>query len=80
MLSGTSLPSVHGPSVESGDIKSLVQSAMGKIEKLFESRGSISGLSTGLIDLDVLTDGLHAGEMVVVAHTPPMAKAHWRLV
>ncbi len=56
------------------DIKSLTSEALVKIEGLFTSKGSISGLSTGLVDLDRLTDGLHYGEMVVIAAYPSTGK------
>lgn len=56
------------------DIKSLTSDALVKIERLFTSKGSISGLSTGLVDLDRLTDGLHGGEMVVIAAYPSTGK------
>jgi replicative DNA helicase len=52
------------------DIKSskeLVQGSLNQIEQLWNNRGSISGLSTGLSDLDKLTDGLHPGDMIVVS-------------
>ena len=56
------------------DIKSLSLDAITKIEHLWGSKGSINGLSTGLVDLDKLTDGLHGGEMVVIAAYPSTGK------
>src|SRR5438445_335358 len=44
------------------------------IEKLWERRGGITGLSTGFIELDRLTSGLHAAEMIVIAGRPSMGK------
>ena len=55
-------------------IRTLVQEAQGRIENLFQSRGAISGLSTGIPDLDHNTDGLHPGEMVVIAAFPSTGK------
>lgn len=55
-------------------IKQLVQQAIDRIEQKCMSDGSITGLSTGLIDLDKLTDGLHKSEMVVIAALPSRGK------
>jgi replicative DNA helicase len=59
---------------QSGDINELVQGAMEKIDQRISSPRGISGLSTGLTDLDRLTDGLHKGEMIVVAGFPSCGK------
>jgi replicative DNA helicase len=48
--------------------------AIESIEKLYESRGAISGLPTGLADLDSMTDGMHEAEMIVIAARPSMGK------
>jgi replicative DNA helicase len=48
--------------------------ALEAIEKLYERKGSISGLATGFADLDKMTDGMHAGEMFVIAARPSMGK------
>ena len=55
-------------------IKDLVHAAIGKIESKFLNGNKITGLETGLIDLDRLTDGLHQGEMVVIAALPSRGK------
>ncbi|MCG3149336.1 MAG: Replicative DNA helicase [Verrucomicrobiae bacterium] len=52
----------------------LVHEAMTSIEKMFENRGTITGLSTGFRDLDKLTTGLHPGSMFVIAARPSMGK------
>ncbi len=46
---------------------SLVKKAIAKIEQRFEAKGKITGLSTGLADLDALTDGLQRGDFWVLA-------------
>jgi replicative DNA helicase len=51
-----------------------VMAALDSIERLYASRGAISGLSTGFADLDRMTDGLHPGEMIVIAARPSMGK------
>ena len=45
-----------------------------ELEKL-QSEGRQSGLSTGFIDLDALTHGLHGGQMVIVAGRPGLGKS-----
>ncbi|MEI6084885.1 MAG: replicative DNA helicase [Verrucomicrobiota bacterium] len=54
--------------------KVLVREAMTSIERMFENRGAISGLSTGFRDLDKITSGLPPGSMFVIAARPSMGK------
>jgi replicative DNA helicase len=54
--------------------KELVMEAIEQIEKLYENRGSVTGLPTGFIELDRMTSGLHAAEMIVIAARPSMGK------
>jgi replicative DNA helicase len=54
--------------------KELVNKAIGTIENYFSRSGTLSGLSTGFIDLDRKTDGLHGSEMIVIAGRPSMGK------
>ena len=54
--------------------KDLVMEAIEQIEKLYENRGSVTGLPTGFIELDRMTNGLHAAEMIVIAARPSMGK------
>jgi replicative DNA helicase len=44
------------------------------IEHFFNRKGELSGIATGFPDLDKMTDGLHGGEMIVVAARPSMGK------
>ncbi len=44
------------------------------LEKLAANRGKISGLSTGYIDIDKLTDGFHPGELIILAARPSVGK------
>jgi replicative DNA helicase len=55
-------------------MKEQVMSTLESIEKLFENKGAITGLSTGFRDFDKLTSGLHAAEMIVIAARPSMGK------
>jgi replicative DNA helicase len=49
------------------------------IEKLYNNRGSLTGLSSGFRDYDKLTSGLHEGEMVILAARPGVGKTAFAL-
>jgi len=55
-------------------IRDLVNHAISTIEHFWERKGELSGLATGFPDLDKMTDGLHGGEMIVIAARPSMGK------
>ncbi len=56
------------------DVKKLVNDAIVTIEHFFNRKGELSGLATGFADLDKMTDGLHGGEMIIIAARPSMGK------
>jgi len=58
----------------STDMKILVHAAIDRIEEYHKRKGKISGIPTGYPMLDRLTDGMHAGEMIVIAARPSMGK------
>ena len=55
-------------------IKSIIFDAFTKIEHLYASKGSITGLSTGFKDLDRLTSGLQPSDLILIAARPSMGK------
>ncbi len=55
-------------------MKDQVMQAIHAIEELYERRGAITGLPTGLAEFDKMTDGLHKAEMIVIAARPSMGK------
>jgi replicative DNA helicase len=55
-------------------MKDQVMEAIETIEALYERRGTITGVSTGFAEFDRMTDGLHDGEMIVIAARPSMGK------
>jgi replicative DNA helicase len=59
---------------DSQSIKELVKEALFKIEQRCEKGDTITGISTHLADLDKQSDGLHDGEMIVVAGFPSTGK------
>jgi len=55
-------------------IKQLVTDATHTVENFFNRKGVLGGVGTGFTDLDKMTDGLHGGEMIVIAARPSMGK------
>ena len=55
-------------------IKSLLSQTVTKIEKLYELKEAITGISTGFTDFDELTSGLQPADLVIVAGRPSMGK------
>lgn len=56
------------------NIKSILVRAVEKIDALYHSGESITGLATGLSDLDEMTSGLQPSDLVIVAGRPSMGK------
>lgn len=50
-----------------------------EIERLFNNKGEITGVSSGFIDLDAKTSGFQKGDMVLVAARPSMGKTTFSL-
>src|SRR3989440_12612751 len=48
-------------------MKDQVMEAIEAIEKLYERKGGITGISSGFIEFDRMTSGLHPSEMIVIA-------------
>ena len=67
---------VNESRVQSGviPINTLVHDAIATIENYFGRQGQLGGLATGFADLDKMTDGLHGGEMIIIAARPSMGK------
>ena len=55
-------------------ISDLMGNVLDTLQKRIDAGGSISGLSTGFVDLDRATTGLHPGNLVVLAGRPAMGK------
>ncbi len=60
-------------------IKSILMNSIDRISTLYESKGGLTGLSTGFKDLDALTSGLQASDLVLVAARPSMGKTAFTL-
>src|SRR5947208_14500836 len=55
-------------------MKDQVMEAIEHIEKLHEPKGGITGISTGFVEFDRMTSGMHPAEMIVIAARPSMGK------
>ena len=56
-------------------LSEIMPAALEEIEAIGAHGGGISGVPTGFADLDALTNGLHPGQMVVVAARPAVGKS-----
>jgi replicative DNA helicase len=56
-------------------LSEIMPGALDEIEAIGSRGGSLSGVPTGFADLDSLTNGLHPGQMIVIAARPAMGKA-----
>jgi replicative DNA helicase len=58
------------------DVNCILRDVIDQVDRLFND---ISGVSTGFTDLDGMTQGLHEGELIVVAGRPSMGKTTFAL-
>ncbi|MPY81806.1 MAG: replicative DNA helicase [Actinophytocola sp.] len=56
-------------------LEELLQPTMDEIDAIASHGGTAEGVPTGFADLDEVTNGLHAGQMVIVAARPGIGKA-----
>lgn len=55
-------------------IRDGVYMALDTVEKAYEHRGRVTGIATGFVQYDRMTNGLQPGEMTVIAGRPSMGK------
>ena len=60
-------------------IRDAIAIAQENLEKLSQNKEEITGVPTGFYDLDRVTSGLHAGEMIIIAARPGMGKTAFAL-
>ena len=60
-------------------IRDAIAIAQENLEKLSQNKEDITGVPTGFYDLDRVTSGLHAGEMIIIAARPGMGKTAFAL-
>ena len=56
-------------------LSEIMPGALDEIEAIGSHGGVLTGVPTGFADLDILTNGLHPGQMVVIAARPGMGKS-----
>ena len=56
-------------------LSEIMEGALDEIEAIGSRGGQLVGVPTGFADLDEVTNGLHAGQMVIVAARPGAGKA-----
>ncbi|MDD3642262.1 MAG: replicative DNA helicase, partial [Candidatus Krumholzibacteria bacterium] len=60
-------------------VKDVLKERFEEIQRVHETRESITGLATGFIDLDKYTAGFHPGDLVIIAGRPSMGKTSFAL-
>ena len=60
-------------------IKDAINIAQENLEKLSQNKSDITGITTGFLDLDKATAGLHPGELIIIAARPGMGKTAFAL-
>ena len=55
-------------------IRQVVLNALETIEKASQTKGTVTGIPTGFVDLDYKTSGMHASDLVLIAARPSMGK------
>jgi len=56
-------------------LSEVMPGALDEIEAIGSRGGALTGVPTGFADLDALTNGLHPGQMIVIAARPALGKA-----
>jgi replicative DNA helicase len=56
-------------------LSEIMPGALDEIEAISSHNGMLTGVPTGFADLDALTNGLHPGQMIVIAARPAIGKA-----
>jgi len=56
------------------DFQKVIADVVRNLEERGQNPGTVTGLSTGFVDLDNLTTGLHGGELIIIAGRPSMGK------
>lgn len=55
-------------------LKDLADAAWTRINFIHENPGTLTGLETGFLDLDIMTSGLQPADLIIVAGRPSMGK------
>ena len=55
-------------------LKGLLHAAYDKIDALYSNRGAVTGIPSGLRDLDILTQGFQPSDLIILAARPSVGK------
>ena len=66
-------------SSEFREIKEVLDKAQNDLESLAKNKGAVTGLTTGLVDLDNLTNGFKPTQLVIIAARPAVGKTAFAL-
>ena len=55
-------------------IDPILHKTFEELDKISSKPGSVTGVASGLLDLDDITSGFHSGELIIVAGRPGMGK------
>jgi replicative DNA helicase len=55
-------------------VKSILPDVVSKIDEMYHSDGKLTGISTGFKQLDEMTSGMNAGDLIIIAGRPSMGK------
>ena len=61
------------------NIQDVVLKAQADLEKLAQTRGEVTGLATNFTEIDKITSGFHANELIIIAARPAMGKTAFAL-
>ena len=56
-------------------VKSILPDVVNRIDELYHSDGSMTGIATGFKKLDEMTSGLQPGDLIIIAGRPSMGKS-----
>ncbi|HEV2640626.1 MAG TPA: replicative DNA helicase [Actinocrinis sp.] len=56
-------------------LSDIMEGALDEIESISNRSGQMTGVPTGFADLDALTQGLHPGQMIIIAARPAIGKS-----
>lgn len=65
--------------VSFSDMKSIVKDSIRMIEHLYDKKETITGVPTGFKDLDEITAGFQAGDLIIIGGRPGMGKTAFAL-
>ncbi len=64
---------------ETKDLKDIIVEAMDRIQARSEDRHAVTGIPTGFYDLDEMTGGFDANQLIIIAARPSMGKTAFAL-